>query len=124
MQGVVCASVDPGIFTFANHGCNRSYNIGTPTVETESSIELGVEATTIYDATNEFFNPYSERRYFSLDHNSMRAVRDISAGEEILDNYLIFGGGQDQEDFDDNLRELQQMCSGGNGIVSDYEEST
>ena len=121
---MVCASVDSGLFTFANHGCDRSYNFGTPTNATESSIELGIEATSIYDATNDMYNPYNERRYFSLDHNGMKALRDISAGEEMLDNYLIFGGGHDQEDFDDNLDELQRMCSGGNGIVSDYEGAT
>jgi hypothetical protein len=51
----------------------------------------------------------------------MSALRDIQAGEEILDNYIMFGGGADQTDFDTNLKELKSMCGGSGGIVHGYE---
>ena len=116
--------VDPGIFTFANHGCKGTYNIGTKTNHTEASVTVGEPVTSIYDGANDPYNPYHERQFLSIDiASSLVALRDIRAGEELLDNYVIFGGGFDQEDFDANLADLQNICSGGDGLVTSYEKS-
>jgi hypothetical protein len=108
--------------TFANHGCNGTYNFGTPTSSSEATLELGVPVLSVYDARNDPFNPFIERRYFTLELTHMIAVKDIAAGEELLDNYLPYGGGDDQHDFDANLAELKAMCMGGKGVVSEYEQ--
>ena len=49
-------------------------------------------------------------------------LRDIQPGEELLDNYLAFGGGVDLNDWENNLLELKTMCSGGKGKIHMYEE--
>lgn len=105
-----------------NHGCNGSNNIGSRTNWTETSVELGHPVGELYDARNDVYNPQAERAYYSMDCVYMSAIEDIKAEEEILDNYLVFGGGSDQADFDENLAEVKAMCAGEAGIVSSYEE--
>jgi len=121
-QGAPSTTVDAGILTFVNHGCNKTYNIGEETIHTEETIQLGEDVLRVYDARSEFFNPYAERNVMSYDSNGIAAIKDIPAGGEILDNYLVFGGGFDQRDFDDNLRELKNICSGLGGTVHQYEQ--
>ena len=121
LQGAPCSGVDSGIFTFANHGCDRSYNFGAITEQTEATVLFGADPHTIYDDRPDVYNPLHERNYFTFDQEGMRSIKDIEAGEELLDNYLIFGGCHDQKDFEENLMELKNMCSGVPGAVSSYE---
>lgn len=123
IQGEPSSSVDSGILTFVNHGCNGTYNIGVVLGESEATVEVGTPVTTVYDARSDVYNPRWERGYHSVDCAGLVAIRDISAGDEILDNYLIFGGGYDQQDFDENLSDLKSMCRGEGGLVHIYEES-
>lgn len=46
------------------------------------------------------------------------ALQDVQAGEEIFDNYATFGG---DEFWEDNENEINTICSGGFGLVSEYE---
>jgi len=123
IQGEVSAGVDPGILTYVNHGCNGSYNVGAKLNETESTIELGQGPAGVYDDDgNDVYNPFDERHFPNWECSKFITLRDIDAGEELLDNYLAFGGGEDTKDWENNLRELKSVCSGGTGKVVMYEE--
>lgn len=116
------AGIEPSLWSFVNHGCNGTYNIGTPLNVTEVSLTTGTPPNDLYDDENEVFDPFSERHYPAWGCSDFVALRDIEAGEELFDNYLVFGGSK-TEDWLDNLQELQSVCSGGIGLVSSYEAS-
>lgn len=124
LQGLPAGGVDAGIMTFVNHGCNGTYNVGTGLEVHEMTMELGRGPEGVYDAENEVYHPFNERQYPHWDCQGFVALRDIGPGEELLDNYLVFGGGDgdDIEDWDKNLRELKNLCSGGTGSISKYEK--
>jgi hypothetical protein len=63
------------------------------------------------------FNPVIDRHLrYMADHSN----RDIQAGEEILDNYLVFVG--DEEDWGPYVTYVRALCSGEDvGIVTSYE---
>lgn len=134
VQGEPAAGVDASILTYTNHGCNGTYNTGTPLNVTERSAVLGIgPAANGYVAQGaaagavgeEFvYNPYRDRLYpdWGCDDTS-QALRDIDAGEELLDNYLVFGGSESGEEWEDVLIELKRMCSGGVGTITQYEDS-
>lgn len=114
--------VDSGIMTFVNHGCNKTYNSGV-----ESFIdELTADVNILPDSLNgrrhtqtSTFNPVLDRH---LGHTAEQSLRDIKAGEEILDNYLAFVG--DKKYWASFVQHLRDLCSGNTiGIVTGYENS-
>jgi hypothetical protein len=64
------------------------------------------------------YNPQYDRRYPEWGCQYNIAVRDIDIDEEILDNYICYGG---TDFFLDVIDELQQVCGGGIGFVTQYE---
>ena len=115
--------VDAGIISFVNHGCNGTYNVGVPFNETETTIPLGHGIPAILAKEEaSVFHPFNERHFDSKGWEDDVALRTIEAGEEILDNYLVFGGTGDVEEWELNLEELKVLCSGGVGVVSEYED--
>jgi hypothetical protein len=115
--------VDPGILTFTNHGCNGQYNVGKRLDVNEMTMELGIGPEGIVDDSNELYHPYRERHFPLWGCNEFVALRDIEVGEELLDNYLVFGSGEDAT-WERNLRELKMMCTGGTGKITEYEEES
>jgi len=108
--------------TYVNHGCDGTYNVGVKLNETEKTVELGQGPHGVYDDDgNAIYNPFEERHYPMWQCGDFVTLRDIEAGEELLDNYLAFGGGEETKDWEDNLLELKTICSGGNGKVGMYE---
>jgi hypothetical protein len=107
--------------TFVNHGCNGTYNVGAHLILNEMTMKVGLGPGGVYDDGNEIYHPYAERQFPQWECQSFVALRDINAGEELLDNYLVFGGSEDLSSWDDNLQELKHICSGGIGSVSEYE---
>jgi SET domain-containing protein len=114
--------VDSGLLTFANHGCNGTYNIGVVTDFDEFTANTDVlpdeqsgkshEGTTI-------FNPFVDRH---LTHSTVMNIRDIKAGEEILSNYLDFSS--DEKFWADDVVDLRNICSGvALGEVTEYEQA-
>lgn len=65
------------------------------------------------------FNIYKDRHFPLWDCDEYTALRDIQAGEELLDNYLTYGG---VDFWEVNVLGLQEVCSGGIGLVSLYEK--
>ena len=109
---------------FLNHGCNGSYNVGEKLTETEMSANLGQGPAGVWfdvDAEFDIFNPFLERHFPQHLCSNFRALRDIEAGEELLDNYLVFGG-EDLDEWEDNLVSLKSMCMGEPGKIFEYEE--
>jgi hypothetical protein len=135
--------VDTGILTFINHGCRGTNNFGQQFPFHEMNIleecrnddgdddddEKGTStsekppcSSTCSDHQNIVYDPFFERQYSILScMESIIAERDIAVGEEILDNYLCMGGA---DYLMENIRNLQEMCSGGIGDVTKYETST
>jgi hypothetical protein len=108
-----------------NHGCDGSYNTGTPLNVTERTAVEGIgPAANGYVYERGLYNPFLDRIYPcpGCDGNT-RALRDIREGEEVLDNYLVFGGIQSGVDWESNLQELKSMCAGGIGSIMAYEEA-
>ena len=109
--------------TYVNHGCNGTYNVGAQLKENEMTVELGQGPKGIYDDDgNDIYNLFEERHYPMWECGKFVTLRDIQPGEELLDNYLAFGGGVDLNDWENNLLELKTMCSGGKGKIHMYEE--
>jgi hypothetical protein len=65
------------------------------------------------------FNPFQDRHFFASACDELVAITDIQPGEEILDNYLAFGG---VDWWEENVQEIQKLCSGEIGLVSEYEQ--
>lgn len=84
--------------------------------------EIGVGPEGIFDDSYELYHPYQERHYPKWSCGEFLSLRDIVAGEEILDNYLVFGGGDDVREWEENLEELKNLCTGGTGFVARYEK--
>lgn len=51
------------------------------------------------------------------------AIRDIEAGEELLDNYMTYAGSPGSKEFEENRQQVQAMCEGGDGVVAEYEST-
>jgi hypothetical protein len=107
--------------TFVNHGCNSTYNVGTPLIMNELTAPLGVGPGSEYDDINDVYHPYNDRRFPLWECEKFIALRDIEKGEELFDNYLVFGGGDSIEDWDKNLLELKSICQGKSGTIAEYE---
>lgn len=111
--------------TFANHGCDGTYNVGLNTEEiTEvtadfDNVPLALDGLGRYGS---IFNPVLDRnRRFSLVGGDV-TLRDIKAGEELLDNYLAFIGGKTDWEYD--LQHLRDQCHGqASGDVTEYESA-
>lgn len=67
------------------------------------------------------YNPVIDRHLtFALDQTM--PLRNISAGEEILDNYLDFSS--DCSTWSKDVQDLRKQCSGqAGGVVTAYEKS-
>lgn len=112
--------MDSGVLTFVNHGCRGSYNTGTKTAFDEFTADVHM----LDDAVNgkshtgtTTFKPVIDRHLlYMADHS----LRDIQAGEEILDNYLNFVGYE--EDWEPSVTHLRALCSGEDvGEVTTYQ---
>lgn len=113
--------VDSGVLTFANHGCNRTYNVGEKTSVDEFTADLDSLPEEVNGESHTgttIFNPLVDRH---VRREWEQSLRDIAAGEEILDNYLAFTGNND--DWAKDVQDLRNQCSGqATGLVSDYEK--
>lgn len=131
LSGGPSYAVDPGIFTFINHGCNGTYVSGTPYAP-RSTLVTELEADPL-DYADDIFPPvvlnletnvYARRNEPLFMFNMDIAIRDIQAGEEILDNYLIY---YTEDQWEEYVTRLKVQCSskeGAAGPVAEYERKT
>lgn len=117
--------VDSGIQTFVNHGCNGSFNID------ESTSKAGRNRTEQNAKKSDqhvdhrvdwyTYNPSRLRRLHHLSTSSEVAIRDISAGDELLSDYLDYVEG---DDWWDEVQELKRICNGEDvGFITKREKS-
>ena len=112
--------------TFVNHGCNHTYNVG---VDSGDITEFTADLTQLPDVFNDairdgnVFHPARDRNLRYVLVGGDRFLRDIHAGEEILDNYLAFTG--DKADWEYDVLHLRGQCSGAAiGDISEYESES
>lgn len=112
-------TVDSGISTFCNHGCNGTWTIGD---EDDYFTELNVD---LNEPPKDFLNheyvysPVFERHLRQIMSVGSYTLRDIKAGEEILCNYLSFVG--DAADWEGDVTDLRAQCTGSMGDIQEYE---
>lgn len=115
-------AVDTSIMTFINHGCNGTYNSGNGvSKDTEYTIDTSRAPEDVNGYVPSRYHPVVDRHMNMLLYGGDFALRDIKAGEEILNNYLDFSG--DTSDWKKEVVALRAQCSGEDvGIVKNYEE--
>ena len=94
-------AVESCILLFMNHGCNGTYNFAGIN-DVKSFTEMNIVSSFTKDSSiDEFinkappFSPVIERHLGQQLMYGDLTLRDINEGEEILTDYLHFGGDQD-----------------------------
>jgi hypothetical protein len=85
-------SVDPNVMTFINHGCNGTY-IMTPRLpftELDADPEKMPEEIGTDPSEASVYNIFVDRNIFIMLNANERLMRSVHAGEELLDNYLLY----------------------------------
>jgi len=103
--------VDSNIVTFVNHGCRGTYNVGEEMDVDEFSVDPDkpIEALSgkSHAGRASIFDPVIDRHLIGTMETT---VKDIKAGDEILDNYLAFIGSEGF--WADDVMDLRKQCSG------------
>jgi hypothetical protein len=105
--------------TFINHGCNGTYNMRPKW----SRNEMNFQMETANQCSERSPDPYTERHYPMFQCHELRSNQNIEAGAELLDNYLRYVGGTGSDHWKESVEEIQHVCSGGKGFITEYEES-
>jgi hypothetical protein len=98
-QGEVHFVVESCILLFMNHGCNGTLNYGDE--DNKPFNEMNVESLFTKDLGMEYvsktppFSPVIERHLGQQAMYGDVTLRDIKRGEEVLTDYLAFGGDID-----------------------------
>jgi hypothetical protein len=120
-QGKPLINVDSGIVAFINHGCNGTFNVGIESEWHELNIDEDGEIPEDYPFYGVApYNPHIDRN-LRRDQSVSQNSKPVKAGEELLENYLSFGG---EEKFMDDMIELRKECSGGLGFIEEYQGGT
>jgi hypothetical protein len=108
------------MLTFINHGCNGTFNTGVESEWHELNIDKDGEIPEDY----QFYGmaPYNPHRDRNLRRDQYLSLisKPVKAGEELLENYLSFGG---VEYFMESMLLLRKECSGGLGVVEEYQST-
>jgi len=115
--------VDSSILTFINHGCKGIYNLGgrVEPGSNEHTVDTSFISEKYLGHSRETYKPVMDRHMRMAGAD--RTLRDISAGEEILQDYLAFIG-QRTDDWKDEVLFLRAQCNGDAvGDVTEYEAS-
>ncbi|KAL9187988.1 hypothetical protein ACHAXT_006366 [Thalassiosira profunda] len=106
-----------------NHGCNGTYNYGDDDVDlsTEWAVDLDNAPMDLMNRVPVAYSPVYERHLRQLMSIGDVTLRDITQGEEILCNYLLFVG--DPDDWKEEVVSLRGQCAGKTkGHITQYEE--
>jgi spermidine synthase len=115
--------VDSSILTFANHGCDGSFNIDDIESLMASYITDESDSSDESEDSSDHgfaFNPPLSRRILTHAISTEAALRDIKAGEELFCNYLFYAQNPNSESW---THELQELCHGdkSSGLVTQEE---
>jgi hypothetical protein len=118
LKGVAEYTVDSGIMTFSNHGCNGTSNLGVLSELHELNVDPEVCPNEYQEFLADPYNPFLERDQ-SIQQVMATSSKDVKAGEELLENYLSFGGA---EYFKEIVLGLREQCAGtAVGSVEEYQ---
>ena len=115
-QGSRGYDIHSGILSLANHGCNGTHNIAAD--PSYNITELSADPSKLPNAHyskghfDRVFNPVVERHLPHFIGGYDIATRDISKGEEILDNYLT--SVSTEEEWEGLVMQLRSMCEAEN----------
>jgi len=119
--------VDGSIMTYVNHGCNSTNNLGWYYLQ-DFNTQLN-EQFALPETFNEivlekyYYNPLYLRHIELLHSGFDFASKDISNGEELFQNYLMYESTM--EDFMQVGNELKILCAGfETGFVTNYESGS
>ncbi|KAL7560309.1 hypothetical protein ACA910_005210 [Epithemia clementina (nom. ined.)] len=111
--------VDPGIFTFLNHGCNGTYHTAERLPVTELSARTDRFPP---DFRRVFYNPNLQRHHWVDQGCTSILAQYVPANAEVLDNYLYLSQGVSEREWASRVLELRLLCQGiTTGLVSNYE---
>ena len=91
--------------------------------ENEMTVDLKRMPDSLYDneAETSFYSPFIDRNHLLMMHAFERALRDIDAGEELLDNYLNF---YTLDNWESAVSDLRAQClNQGVGAINRYEDA-
>jgi hypothetical protein len=117
-------SVDPNIMTFINHGCNGTYNMAKrlPYTELDVMEERMPPEIAFEPIDSSVYNIFIDRSIFILTNAYDRLTRDVKAGEELLDNYLLY---LNEENWKTGLLDYRTQClKQAQGAIGVYETQT
>lgn len=113
-----------------NHGCNGTKNFGSdprllinPGVTiTEMNYESSSSSTDDLVETAPVYSPVNERHLLQIQKFGDVTLRSIKNGEEIVTDYMLFGG--DEEGLLEDAIRLRGWCSGESvGDITQYEDA-
>jgi hypothetical protein len=119
-QGEVEYVVDSGILTFVNHGCNGTFNTGIKSEVNEFNANLDEAIPKEYSFRDSGVYDPAQDRIGHVNQWISINFKEIKAGNEVLDNYLSFGGATE---YKINTVELRQECSGVLGLVEQHQKN-
>jgi hypothetical protein len=120
--GDAAYSVDVSILTFLNHGCNGNYVMGELYSVTEMTADPKKPPEDFEESPFEsaFYSPFIDRNIELNMNGADRTLRDVEAGEELLDNYLRY---LYLENWEWGINSYRRQCEGQAGVITDYEKS-
>jgi len=107
-----------------NHGCNGTKNFGSnpDSTITETNFDPSSSSTDDLVNTAPVYSPVHERHLLQLLKFGDLTLRFIKKGEEIVTDYMEFGG--DEESLLEDAIKLKGWCSGESvGEITQYEDS-
>lgn len=115
-------SVDVSILTFMNHGCNGTFVMGEKMSVTEMTADPKTPPEDFEDSPFEsaFSDPFVDRNIYLYMNGADRTLRDVEAGEELLDNYLRY---LHADNWEWGINSYRRQCEGQAGVITDYEQS-
>jgi hypothetical protein len=115
-------SVDMSIFTFINHGCNGEFVMGEKYSVTEMTADPKKPPHEFENESfeSEVYNPFVDRNVYMFLNGADTTLRDVTAGEELVDNYLRY---LHENNWEWGIKSYRRQCSGQDGVISDYEGS-
>ena len=120
--GMTSSSVDPGILTFINHGCNGTNIMGLTSV-TEMTADPNKMAEELFHNPVEstVYSPFVDRNHWVYLNAHDFTTRDVVAGDELTDNYLAYIR---EDKWATALADYKAQCvSQTKGAVTSYEET-
>lgn len=144
LKGETHHTIDSGVMTFSNHGCNKNYNYGDEySTLTESTVDLtSNQIPDDFDCSAIPYSPVQERHLRQILSAGDITLREIKAGEEILVSYMLgaieratflfaklflldqvnYVTFADPTEWTDEVGRLRDQCNGqAVGEVSKYE---